>query len=52
MIKGEAAMKQNIIYVGLDVDDTQYHWFGSGQKYWRNHYIQMSTDIKRPVEST
>jgi hypothetical protein len=25
MIKGEASMKQNIIYVGLDVDDTQYH---------------------------
>lgn len=25
MIKGETSMKQNIIYVGLDVDDTQYH---------------------------
>ena len=25
MIKGEASMKQNIVYVGLDVDDTQYH---------------------------
>ncbi len=24
MIKGEAPMKQNIIYVGLDVDDTQH----------------------------
>jgi len=25
MIEGEASMKQKIIYVGLDVDDTQYH---------------------------
>ncbi len=25
MIKGEASMKQNIIYVGLDVDDVHYH---------------------------
>jgi len=25
MIEGEASMKQNIIYVGLDVDDIQYH---------------------------
>ena len=25
MIEGEASMKQSIIYVGLDVDDTQYH---------------------------
>ena len=23
--KMEASMKRNIIYVGLDVDDTQYH---------------------------
>ncbi len=25
MIKGEVSMKKSIIYVGLDVDDTQYH---------------------------
>jgi hypothetical protein len=25
MIEGEASMKQNIVFVGLDVDDTQYH---------------------------
>ena len=25
MINGEASMKQNIVYVGLDVDDVQYH---------------------------
>ena len=25
MIKGEATMKENISYVGLDVDDTRYH---------------------------
>ena len=24
-IGGEAAMDMNVIYVGLDVDDTQYH---------------------------
>jgi len=23
----EASMKQNIVYVGLDVDDTQYHGY-------------------------
>jgi hypothetical protein len=25
MFEGEASIKQNIIYIGLDVDDTQHH---------------------------
>ena len=44
MIKGEASMKQNIVHVGLDVDDTQYH--GSAlTKTPGSHCLQIPTNI-------
>jgi hypothetical protein len=36
MIKGEAAMKQNIIYLGLEVDDTQYYGSALDITYLKN----------------
>ncbi len=52
MIKGEASMKKNIIYVGLDVDDTQLHGSAFDKKYRGSHYLSMSTNTKRFVEPT